>query len=462
MLSLPSPLRSGVRPEEEPPPLTLEIDHNVVEDPAFWSPFKRWYMRHWATAEAEERQAWVQTRGSERLQSVLTVYFQIWSWPGEALYIILGLVVIVICGFTDKHGMAYALAVLFGICSTGMMKDRGECPRPRAPPVVRRFRLVHEHEFGFPSTHSCMALALGVPIAMMAYDDGQASAAFAIVACVFYVVHVAFSRYYLGAHYTGDILGGLVAAGFTLGVVYCLVPVLDEDVWQKSSPYLWWLPMVVGRLILVLQPTPRQLCPCVIDTARAVGSIAGVFAGKMVSNAFKDGEPAPSIGSVVHYPGPWLLAFLVAVLLAGLVEVFASPTFRFLLEPYFRFVSGECVASFPPALRQPYLYACVAFGLLSFRLPHSARRRNELAAECIEEAALTSEDAVSLASSRPQGSLLSERALRGRGVAWPLRLFGYWTEAQVMRRYWSYVTMCFVIMCPFPLLIIGPVFEPMK
>ena len=157
MLSLPSPLQSGVRPDELPPHMELEHSHSVVENQQQWSPFKRWYMRHWATPAAEERQAWIQTRGPPMLQKALTIYFQIWSWPGESAYVILFAFVTVVCGFMDKHGLAFLLATVVSIATTGFMKDRGECPRPNAPPVHRHFRVVHVDEFGFPSTHSALA-----------------------------------------------------------------------------------------------------------------------------------------------------------------------------------------------------------------------------------------------------------------------------------------------------------------
>lgn len=468
MLSLPSPLQSGVASDEAPPPMTLEEDHSVVMAEYRWSAFKEWYMRHWASPECEERQAAIQTIGGPGLQKALTVYFQLWSWPGEALYVVAAAIVMILYGTKAVHIFQLIVSLGFSICLTSIMKDRGECPRPSAPPVIQRYRVVHAMEFGFPSTHTAIAVSTAGALAKMAIERHHASIIVAVVVSAVYVAHVGFSRYYLGAHHFGDTLAGGIIGVASVAVSLAISRVVATELLEGSPGlFLWWImPAVVARGILMLHVTPRQFCPCVIDAARTVGFIAGMVMGKWLLVVVLGDEPLPMVGTLAARPVPWILGFLVAMVLAGLIDVLGSPVLRLILEPYFRFISGECVASVCPSLRQPYLYLCVVLGLLSFKLPRSSRRRNHLAYELLtqedQEYRALEEDSPERrppsSPLKPQGSMVPDDALENRGVAWPLRTFRYWTEAQVMRRFWTYWFVGFYLLFILPYCLIKPIF----
>jgi membrane-associated phospholipid phosphatase len=112
--------------------------------------------------------------------------------------------------------------------------------------------LVHRsHDFSFPSDHATAAGAATAGLWIIALYGGAAARRLAIVGTALAVL-VAFSRVYVGAHYPGDVVGGLVvgAAVTTVGWIVLERPVVFAASGLAKHRHLAWLvrarPVVPG------------------------------------------------------------------------------------------------------------------------------------------------------------------------------------------------------------------------
>lgn len=82
---------------------------------------------------------------------------------------------------------------------------------PRPPPRMHVRANSHvAQQYGFPSTHSAHAIALASLLAREAIASGVAKPGLAWPLAGVHVLHVCFSRLYMGVHSACDIVGGLV------------------------------------------------------------------------------------------------------------------------------------------------------------------------------------------------------------------------------------------------------------
>ena len=97
-------------------------------------------------------------------------------------------------------------ASFFGAVSMNyLLKQVFARPRPEvfAPLVV-------EHTYSFPSGHTIASVSLYGLLAVYLWDQGRRALAFL---SAFWILAVAFSRVYLGAHYPSDVLGAMAVGG---------------------------------------------------------------------------------------------------------------------------------------------------------------------------------------------------------------------------------------------------------
>ena len=93
------------------------------------------------------------------------------------------------------------------------LKDVLKWPRPAMPPAVR-LELRWDNEFGMPSTHSMMALAL--PLSLIIFTSQKQYWGFCLGLGVLALLLVTSCRLYLGMHTVLDILVGLILSSLIL------------------------------------------------------------------------------------------------------------------------------------------------------------------------------------------------------------------------------------------------------
>jgi len=137
------------------------------------------------------------------------------------------LVILVLCGWLWKHGQVRAALILFFLFVFGNAVELAFKQRLEArPPEILFHRSVFgltlvsvKTRFGFPSGHvwrtAFLAFVLGGFLrARLARLSWRVP-----LALILYVLLMAYSRIYLGDHWTSDVLGGMALAGIVFSFV---------------------------------------------------------------------------------------------------------------------------------------------------------------------------------------------------------------------------------------------------
>ncbi len=154
-----------------------------------------------------------------------------------------------VLGAVTWIGSILALVPLIGLVVVALYRRRGLAPvrwlaidvvginvlhvlftqifvRPRPPLGLR---LYGETSWSFPSGHASQAVALAIMIAVVVGEGGSRRTRRAwFIAAAGYTLLVGFSRIYLGAHWTTDVLGG-----FALGIAW-VAAVLACRSWLRA------------------------------------------------------------------------------------------------------------------------------------------------------------------------------------------------------------------------------------
>ena len=115
-----------------------------------------------------------------------------------------------------------AALIAFGVNQViGNAVDRA---RPYATHPGVHVLVSRTHDFSFPSDHTTVTAAIGVALLLASRRIGAVAAVLAVL--------MAFVRVYVGAHYPGDVLAGLVVGGVVGGAGWfiarpLLVPVVQ-------------------------------------------------------------------------------------------------------------------------------------------------------------------------------------------------------------------------------------------
>ena len=167
----------------------------------------------------------------------LNLWLQSWSTPGLTMFMnivsLLGyshaciaLAAIVACTWTRRVGVALIVIVALTAALTDIAKATWRAPRPESVDA----RVQHlsfwqsrsgpdtapeadaEDQFGFPSGHVAWTMGLAVGLARLARRR------WAWISAGVWIALMAVSRMYLGRHFLGDVLGGVVIGAISLTI----------------------------------------------------------------------------------------------------------------------------------------------------------------------------------------------------------------------------------------------------
>ena len=166
---------------------------------------------------------WINGHHTEWLDGVMWYISQAWVWI--PLYVVL--IGLLIWRFGWKWGLVYTVALVAAVglsdwISSGVIKHLVCRPRPTHEPALEG--LVHVVNgyvggaYGFVSSHAANTMSLAVLFGLI-WNKINHQAWWLLS----YVVVNCYSRMYLGVHYPGDILGGLLVGTVMAFVVYGLL-----------------------------------------------------------------------------------------------------------------------------------------------------------------------------------------------------------------------------------------------
>ncbi len=166
---------------------------------------------------------------TEWLDYIMWYVSQSWVWIPLYAFLI-GLLIM---KFGWKKGLVYTMALVLAVglsdyISSGLIKHWICRPRPTHEPTLEG--LVHIVNgyvgglYGFVSSHAANTMSLAVLFSLIWKKINHQGWWLMI-----YVALNCYSRMYLGVHYPGDILGGLVVGSVMALVVYAVLNLVEKE-----------------------------------------------------------------------------------------------------------------------------------------------------------------------------------------------------------------------------------------
>lgn len=156
------------------------------------------------------------------------------------------------------------------------IKDIVQWPRPQCPPVIR-LQTKWSIEYGMPSTHAMISIALPFSVFYYISNRYQIDNNIGILIVLLWCMLISLSRLYLGMHSVLDVIAGLLLA------IVLLIPFVPlADVLDRYLMYSNWTPLifiVVTVSLILIYPTSDQWTPTKGDTTLILATCAGLLTG---------------------------------------------------------------------------------------------------------------------------------------------------------------------------------------
>ncbi|XP_077285829.1 sphingosine-1-phosphate phosphatase 1-like [Arctopsyche grandis] len=155
------------------------------------------------------------------------------------------------------------------------IKDIMKMPRPGPP--VQKLQKKWALEYGMPSTHAMVGMAIPFSILFYTMNRYQYSFQWGLIISTTWCSLICISRIYLGMHSILDIAAGLLLAACIMIPVMPLVDALDNAILTNYSSPLFVL--LISILVIVYYPNGDKWTPTRGDTTMVVSVCAGIQIG---------------------------------------------------------------------------------------------------------------------------------------------------------------------------------------
>ena len=163
---------------------------------------------------------WVYAEAVEHMKPFLTNIIRIITHLGDPIIVTSITILLVIIPKTRKKvGYPMAAAVIVSEALNLILKEIFARERPNI------LQLVNETTYSFPSGHAMINTTVYTMLGIFAikYIRSKKIKISVIIMCIIMPLIISFSRVYLGVHYAGDVLGGMLL-GFAVTVfIYALL-----------------------------------------------------------------------------------------------------------------------------------------------------------------------------------------------------------------------------------------------
>ncbi len=163
---------------------------------------------------------WVYAEAVEHMNPFLTNIIRIITHLGDPIIVTSITILLVIIPKTKKKvGYPMAAAVIVSEALNLILKEIFARERPNI------LQLVNETTYSFPSGHAMINTTVYTMLGIFAikYIRSKKIKISVIIMCIIMPLIISFSRVYLGVHYAGDVLGGMLL-GFAVTVfIYALL-----------------------------------------------------------------------------------------------------------------------------------------------------------------------------------------------------------------------------------------------
>ena len=169
-------------------------------------------------------------------------FFLFFTLLGED-YVYMSLIAIVYWCFSKKAGVQVSYVLLVSAYLNYWLKMSFKIDRP---PSQYRIMLGEDISYGFPSGHSQSA------VTFWGWAGLNVKKAWARMIFFALILLISSSRIYLGAHYVGDVLGGMLFGAVFLIVAYKAMPYLESELGSIPSWLRDYLTPFISALLFGL------------------------------------------------------------------------------------------------------------------------------------------------------------------------------------------------------------------
>ncbi|PAA47807.1 hypothetical protein BOX15_Mlig033632g1 [Macrostomum lignano] len=156
------------------------------------------------------------------------------------------------------------------------LKEIMQIPRPASPPVAKQEKR-YELEYGFPSTHATIGVAIPFALFFLTQERYLYSWSLGLAVCICWSMLVCLSRIYLGMHSFLDVI-----AGALLGVIFLVVlyPYLDRlDRLVLTNPNTGWALPSLLILLCLAYPSMQRWNTARGDSTTILAGLCGIYVG---------------------------------------------------------------------------------------------------------------------------------------------------------------------------------------
>lgn len=163
---------------------------------------------------------WVYAEAVEHMNPFLTNIIRIITHLGDPIIVTsITILLVIIPNTRKKVGYPMAAAVIVSEALNLILKEIFARERPNI------LQLVNETTYSFPSGHAMINTTVYTMLGIFAikYIRSKKIKISVVIMCIIMPLIISFSRVYLGVHYAGDVLGGMLL-GFAVTVfIYALL-----------------------------------------------------------------------------------------------------------------------------------------------------------------------------------------------------------------------------------------------
>lgn len=163
---------------------------------------------------------WVYAEAVEHMNPFLTNIIRIITHLGDPIIVTsITILLVIIPNTRKKVGYPMAAAVIVSEALNLILKEIFARERPNI------LQLVNETTYSFPSGHAMINITVYTMLGIFAikYIRSKKIKISVVIMCIIMPLIISFSRVYLGVHYAGDVLGGMLL-GFAVTVfIYALL-----------------------------------------------------------------------------------------------------------------------------------------------------------------------------------------------------------------------------------------------
>lgn len=321
--------------------------------------FRDWYMSNYCT-EAHVLEIETLQRNRFLGNAIIRHYFRIWSLFADLEFFVCSIPPLFWGGWPEE-AMRIVSMLFLGQYICSVLKDYGNCQRPPCPPLqVLGNPATHKTEYGFPSSHAAHSGIFAYFFYTTIVKNVFPGASWlALLISLVYLLHIGFSRLYLAMHWRMDIVGGWVIAIVVTALHAAWIDRLENRILNTSGSAVGYIVLIiVGFGFSTLHPTPKDKCPCYVDSMRFTGVLMGMFLScwwiYSVNGTLQTRERADLFQDTMlswHFVLQLMTGIVMAVLVKLATDLLAKPV----VKHFYLFLAGCYADKLPECCYRHYL-----------------------------------------------------------------------------------------------------------